>query len=80
MAIFIKVASSGFQVRSSIYHIPHNKTFFNTTTSTTIPVLQYCNYLLKMGRMDEEQAIFDQLTLSDLKKWTTTALKRHTQV
>ena len=26
--------------------------------------------------MDEEQAIFEQLTLSDLKKWTTTALKR----
>ena len=30
--------------------------------------------------MDEEQAIFEQLTLSDLKKWTTTALKRRTQV
>ena len=30
--------------------------------------------------MDEEQAIFEQLTLSDLKKWTTTALKRCTQV
>ena len=30
--------------------------------------------------MDEEQAIFEQLTLSDLKKWTITALKRRTQV
>ena len=30
--------------------------------------------------MDEEQAVFEQLTLSDLKKWTTTALKRRTQV
>ena len=30
---------------------------------------------LKMGRMDEEQAVFEQLTLSDLEKWSSTALK-----
>ena len=28
-----------------------------------------------MGRMDEEQAIFEQLTLSNFKKWSSTALK-----
>ena len=40
----------------------------------------YCDYLLKMGRMDEEQAVFEQLTLSDFKKWSATALKAHYQV
>ena len=30
--------------------------------------------------MDEEQTVFEQLTLSDIKKWTSTALKRRTQV
>ena len=25
--------------------------------------------------MDEEQAVFEQLTLSDFKKWSSTALK-----
>ena len=25
--------------------------------------------------MDEEQAVFEQLTLSDVKKWSSTALK-----
>ena len=28
----------------------------------------YCNYLLKMGCTDKEQAVFEQLTLSDFKK------------
>ena len=27
-----------------------------------------------MGRMDEEQAVFEQLTLSDFKKWISTTL------
>ena len=40
----------------------------------------YCNYLLKMGRMDEEQTVFEQLTLSDFKKWSSTALRVHCQV
>ena len=35
----------------------------------------YCDNLLKMGRMDKEQAVFEQLTLSDFKKWSSTALK-----
>ena len=33
-----------------------------------------------MGRMDEEQATFEHLTLSDFKKWSSTALKAHSQV
>ena len=40
----------------------------------------YCNYLLKMGRMDEEQTVFEQLILSDFKKWSSAALKAHSQV
>ena len=30
--------------------------------------------------MDEEQAVYEQLTLSDFKKWSTTTLKVHSQV
>ena len=30
----------------------------------------YCDYLLKMGCIDKEQAIFEQLCLSDFKKWS----------
>ena len=30
--------------------------------------------------MDEEQAAFEQLTISDFKKWSSTALKAHSQV
>ena len=30
--------------------------------------------------MDEEQAVFEQLTLSDSKKWGSTALKAHSKV
>ena len=33
-----------------------------------------------MRRIDEEQAVFEQLTLSDFKKLTSTALKAHSQV
>ena len=28
-----------------------------------------------MGRMDEEQVVFEQLTLSNFTKWSSTALK-----
>ena len=40
-------------------------------------IFQYycCNYLLKMGCMDKEQAVFEQITLSDLKNSSSTALK-----
>ena len=30
--------------------------------------------------MDEEQAVFEQLTLSDFKKWNSTALKADPKV
>ena len=32
-----------------------------------------------MGRKFEEQAVFEQLTLSDFKKWSSTPLKAHPQ-
>ena len=35
----------------------------------------FCDYLLKIGRMDEKQAVFEQLTLNDFKKWSSTAFK-----
>ena len=33
-----------------------------------------------MHHLDEEQAVFEKLPLSDFKKWSTTALKVHSQV
>ena len=30
--------------------------------------------------MDEEQAVFEQLPISDFKKWSSTTLKVHSQV
>ena len=33
-----------------------------------------------MGLVDEEQAVFEQLTLSDFNKWSSLALKAHSQV
>ena len=33
-----------------------------------------------MRRMDEEQAVFEQLTLSDFKKSSSTVLKSHSHV
>ena len=43
-----------------------NKTFESHSTQENIIFQQYyqwhCDYLLKMGRMDEEQAVFEQLT------------------
>ena len=35
----------------------------------------YHNYLLSLGRMDGEQAVFELLIISDFKKWSSTALK-----
>ena len=34
----------------------------------------YCNCLLKMGHVDKEQAVFEQLILSQLKKWSSIEL------
>ena len=33
-----------------------------------------------MGRIDEEQAVFEQITLSDFKKWSSIALNALSQV
>ena len=33
-----------------------------------------------MGRKDEEQPVFEQLTLKDFKKWSSTSLKALSQV
>ena len=30
--------------------------------------------------MDEEQAVFEQITLTDFKNWRSAALKAHSQV
>ena len=63
-----------------------NKTFwitFHTAKhcfSTTLPIISYRDYLIKMGPMDEEQAVLEQLTLSDSKKSSSTTLKSHSQV
>ena len=35
----------------------------------------YCDYLLKMDRIDKERAVFEQLTLCDFKKWSSTGLE-----
>ena len=40
----------------------------------------YCHYLLTLGRMDEEQVVFEQITLSDFKEWSSTSVKAHSQV
>ena len=40
----------------------------------------YGDYLSKMDRTDEEQAVFEQLTLSDFKKCSSAVLKAHSQI
>ena len=70
------------QKKQYMLGIKVNKTFESHSTQQNIfqqYYQSYCNYLLKMGRMDEEQAVFEQLTLSDFKKWSSTALKAYSQ-
>ena len=40
----------------------------------------YCEFLFKMDRIDEEQAVFEKLTVSGFKKWSSTGLKAHSEV
>ena len=47
------------------FHIA--KHFFSTLLPFTLQLF------IKNGRMDKEQAVFEQLTLSDLNKWSSTA-------
>ena len=59
----------GFKVNKTLWITFHKNIIFQQYYQS------YCDYLLKMGRMDEEQAVFEQLTLSDFKKSSSTALK-----
>ena len=47
------------QVLKALNHIQTAKHCF----STLLPVI-HCNYLLKIGRLDEQEAVFERLTLS----------------
>ena len=76
---------SGVQRNSSIYQVLKSAKRFESHFTDQNFIFQhycqsYCNYLLKMSRMDEEQAAFEKLTLSEFKKWSSTALKTHSQV
>ena len=47
----------------------------NTTKHYFSTLLPSILQLFKMDRIDKQQAVFEQLTLSDFKKWSSTALK-----
>ena len=77
-------ASSGVQGKSSTYKILK---LIKRLESHSIQqnIFQhyyqsYCDALLKMSRMDEEQVVFEQLTLNNFKKWSYPALKAHFEV
>ena len=82
-----KTSSLGSRVqsKSSIYYVLKSIKRFKSQSTQQNIIFQhyyqsYCDYLLKMGRMDEQLVIFEQLTVSDFKKWSSTALKVHSQV
>ena len=47
----------------------------NTTKHYFSTLLPSILQLFKMDRIDKQQSVFEQLTLSDFKKWSSTALK-----
>ena len=53
-----------------VIYIQHNKTVFFETTGINMAVIHG-----KTSLMDEEQAVFEQIILSDLKIWSSIALK-----
>ena len=55
-------------------HIIHSKTLFFKILTVILQIF------IKMASMDEENAVFEQLTLSDFKKWRSTAVNAHSQV
>ena len=57
--------SSIYQVLKSINRLESHSTLQNIFQYY---YQSYCDYLLKLGCTEEEQAIFEQLTLSDFKK------------
>ena len=84
-SLYIMNVGSGVQGESSIwqdltlvkrfefkfylqFYSLHNKYYF----STLLPVILK---LFIMGHMDEKQALFEQLTLSDFKKWSSAVWK-----
>ena len=72
-----KAIDTGFEVNKTfliiglplILHSTHQNIIFQHYYQP------YSDYLLKMDRIDKEQAAFEQLTLSDFKKWNSIALK-----
>ena len=57
------------------------KRFESHSTQQSIIFLDYyqsyCDYLLKLSHLDEEKAVFERLTLSNFKKWSSTVLKTY---
>ena len=73
--------SSGVRSKSSINQLLKSiKRFqsFHTANIFQHHYQSYCDYFLR--RMDEEKTAFGQLTFSDFKKWSSTALKAHYQI
>ena len=68
-AVYIRFYSQ----QNVLHYIPQRKTI-----STVLPAI--LRLFIKNGSSDEEQAVFEQLTLSDFKKWNSTALKADPQV
>ena len=62
-------------VRWEKYLSKHNLIKHACSCRDKLIIIYYCDYLLKMGCMEEEQAAFEQLTLRNFKKWSSTALK-----
>ena len=72
------LAKQALLVKQYILRFKEIKCFVSHSTQQNIIqhwYWSYCDYLSKMGCMDEEQAVFQQLTLSYFKKWSATALQ-----
>ena len=72
--LFARICKNNANNKAKAVHIRFkvNENVLNTSNtakhyfSTILPVI--LRTFIKMGRMDEEQAVFEQLTLSDFKK------------
>ena len=74
-----QVASREFPFAATCSEKEYSPKHFTQQNIIQYSYQSYCNYLLKMGRMDKEQAVFEQLTLSDFKEWSSTTLKANSQ-
>ena len=70
---YAKISSKTSGVGSGVQSTKQNTIFQHYYQSC-------CKFLFKMNHMDEEQAVFEELTVSDFKKCSSTALKVHSQV